>query len=269
MNKNSIVKCIYFTILLLLPYAPAFLSRYLLPFSNTRWGLVGIPVGFGDVMLHLLVMSINFIVAFILYEIHKRKSIARITFLILLAYVIIFFIADASGFGEGMIIFFIPIMMIFPFNPLYFFGILIYDRYINPVQYISDIKLTGRTDRSITVEVKFPISGASGNELIVIEEERRFDGTDTATMDGTYTMTGLNPQTNYTVVMKWKEKGVDKNALISVCTYSLHNYIDAQGHTAEEIVQHAHSGGVLHEEDQSGLSSTDMDGQGAEDPSER
>jgi len=123
MNKKTIIKYIYFTILLLLPFAPNLF--------NARWGLIGIPASFGDVMLFLFLMSINFIVAFKLYKIHKRKSIARSAFLILLAFIVIIFLADASGMGEGMMVLFYPIGMIIPFNPLYFFGILIYDRFID------------------------------------------------------------------------------------------------------------------------------------------
>jgi len=138
MNKKTIIKYTYFTILLLLPYAPAILSQNLLPVLNVRWILLGTPTNFGDIIIYLFLMSINFIVAFKLHEIHKRKSIARITFLILLAYIVIIFLAEVSGAGDGMMVLFIPLGLIIPYNPLYFFGILIYDRFINKEHKLED-----------------------------------------------------------------------------------------------------------------------------------
>ena len=116
--------------------------------------------------------------------------------------------------------------------------------------------------------MQFPVSGAKGNELTVINIGR-FSGTGTTTANGAYTITGLNPEMLYIVVMKWLENGVSKTKIIPVETLSLQQYIDAQGHVAEEIDQYVNSGGVLHKEDQAGLSSTEVDGQGAEDPIER
>jgi len=146
MTKKTIIKYVYFTILLLLPYAieffpskgeipyPLFLE---LPWVLYKFSLIDAGLG-ATVIYSIFHMSINFTMAFLLHKIHKRKSIAGSAILIVIAYIIIIFIASASGMGDGMLVFFVPLWGVIPFCPIYFFGILIYDRYINKEHEFKD-----------------------------------------------------------------------------------------------------------------------------------
>ena len=243
MSKKTVVKYAYFTILLLLPYALVFLptngiNPFML-FLAIPWVFADIDIsGFETVIYCIFFMSINFFIASRLYESRKEKSIISSLGFFLWSCVIFFLFAIMLG--EAIILFGLLFWGFIQFCPLYFFGILYYHRNINPVQYISNIELTGKTDRSITVEVQFPVSGANGNELTVINVGR-FSGTGTTTANGAYTITGLNPAMLYIVVMKWLENGVSKTRILPVETFSIQENIDAQEHATEEIEQYIRS----------------------------
>ena len=125
----NLFKYVYFTIVLLLPFT----LILLLPEPHIYFVIIpellyNVSTNLEIVIYFIFLMSINFFIAFKLHEIHKRKSIARSCFRILLYYIAIIFFAAAVGAGEGVMVLFVPLLIIFPFNPLYFFGILYYHR---------------------------------------------------------------------------------------------------------------------------------------------
>ena len=140
MIKKTIVKYVYFAVLLLLPFTLAFLPfRGLNPFTSfleIPWLFFNIslfssePVMFRSVIYCIIYMLVNFFITSRLYVIRKDKSIRRNLGFFLLIFVL--YMLCAILLGEAGIGFALLFWGSFHFCSIYFFGILIYHRYINP-----------------------------------------------------------------------------------------------------------------------------------------
>ena len=148
MSKKTVVKYLYFTILLLLPYALIFLpikgNNPFMIFLGVPWQitrLFGMYWIFDNdfmvssilVIYCLIFMSISFVITSKLYKIHKEKPEIIKNYLAIALFLFLFALIG------GFVRMFVFLMCGFlTFCPLYFFGILIYDKYINKDQKLED-----------------------------------------------------------------------------------------------------------------------------------
>jgi len=150
LNKKTIIKYVYFTILLLLPYVLVFLpikgDNPFMIFLGVPWlitNLLGMYWIFDDVFMVrsilviycLIFMSISFVITSKLYKIHKEKPDRLYTFLS----IVLLFLLFTLFFGEPLRIFLFLICGFLTFCPLYFWGISFYNkRFIVKEQKVED-----------------------------------------------------------------------------------------------------------------------------------
>jgi hypothetical protein len=135
-NKKTIVKYAYFTVLLLLPLALVFFP---VDAVNPFKLFLAIPYAVANIILTnfetaiycILFMSINFFIASKLYKIYKEKPESIKTCLAIVLF-LFFIVVPYGGDMRAFIVYFY--CGIFTFCPLYFFGILYYHRYVNKGQ---------------------------------------------------------------------------------------------------------------------------------------
>ena len=129
----NLFKYVYFTIVLLLPYI-----LIILPFEGINpftlflqipWVFFKVDMTNFEIAIYcLFFMAINFYIAFKLYKIHRKKSIAGSSLRIILVFIGIIFLFSILGAGEVLMIFACPFWGFITFCPLYFWGILYYHR---------------------------------------------------------------------------------------------------------------------------------------------